>query len=260
MSMGLSIADEVIQVTLEPTQNESKPGEDSQLRLNHETLGATRNRSGARIQAKNIGLTKKEVTIGRLGVVVSDKADIRSYPNSRGRVLYTCIQGMYLALVGQSGDWYGVFMIDGSIGWVQKKCVNLLDYEVKAQTSMNSDLGNSIVATALKYLGVPYRWGGYSTSGLDCSGFVKAVFESHGIRLPRVSRDQALMGLPVSWSELQPGDRLYFACKGSQIDHTGIYIGNGLFIHSSSSRQGVAIDSIFSPFYSRSFVIARRTQ
>ena len=100
--------------------------------------------------------------------------------------------------------------------------------------------------------------GGYSTYGLDCSGFVKAVFASNGINLPRVAREQALVGMPVGWSQLQSGDRLYFACKGGQIDHAGIYMGNGFFIHSSMSRGGVAVDSVLKPFYMNSLVAARR--
>jgi cell wall-associated NlpC family hydrolase len=87
---------------------------------------------------------------------------------------------------------------------------------------------------------------------------VKAVFASHGINLPRVARDQANVGTPVSASQLQPGDRLYFACKGGEIDHAGIYIGNGLFIHSSASRGGVAVDNIMKPFYANALVTARR--
>lgn len=260
--VGSLLGEETIDVSLEPVmQSNSQSNESSSLRLKHETLGATR--SGSSKQALTTASTtntKEEAAIGRLGVVVSTRADIKSYPVSQGQVLYTCPEKTYLALLGQSGDWYGVLMIDGSIGWIEKKHVNLLDYEFKTASALGTSLGNRIVTTALKYLGVPYKWGGYSASGLDCSGFVKSVFAINGINLPRVSRDQAQVGTPVGdWKDLRPGDRLYFACNSALINHTGIYIGNGLFIHSSSSRQGVAIDSILSPFYARSLVAARRS-
>jgi len=257
------LGDETIGVSLDPVmQNTSQSNDESDsLRLKHETLGATRSGSSKQTRTTASATSaKKEPSIGRLGVVVSAKADIKSLPTSRGRVLYTCPAKTFLALVGQSGDWYGVLMIDGSLGWIEKKHVNLLDYEFNIASALGTSFGNRIVTTALRYLGIPYKWGGYSTSGLDCSGFVKAVFATNGIDLPRVSRDQAQVGTPVGdWKELRPGDRLYFACNSGQVDHTGIYIGNGLFIHSSSSRQGVAIDSIHSPFYARSLVAARRS-
>jgi len=149
-------------------------------------------------------------------------------------------------------------MVDSSTAWIEQSKVSLLDYQVMGQTSKPGS-GNGIVQTALKYLGIPYRWGGYSFGGLDCSGFVKAVFASNGIGLPRVAREQAMTGAAVGWTELQPGDRLYFACKGGAIDHAGIYMGNGLFIHSSVSRGGVAVDQITKPLYMNSLVAARRS-
>ena len=254
---GVGFADQTLTVTLDPPPGEPR----SDLRLNHETLGATREQSSkyqAVAQAPNAS-GKKEVAIGRVGVVTSSKADIRSRPDRRGRLLFVCPRNTYLAIVGENGGWYGVLMIDSSTGWVEKKNVGLLDYQVVSQPSQSKSLGGRVVNTALRCLGITYKWGGYSPGGLDCSGFVKAVFASHGINLPRTSRDQAVVGIPVGWSQLQPGDRLYFACKGGQIDHAGIYMGNGFFIHSSASRGGVAVDSVLKPFYMSALVAARRS-
>ncbi len=161
-------------------------------------------------------------------------------------------------MLGESKGWYGLLMADSSTGWIEKRDVRLLSYKVVGQQPRGSGPRDQIVDTALKYRGIRYKWGGYSFDGLDCSGFVKAVFASHGINLPRASRDQAAVGMPVGWAQLQPGDRLYFACKGGQIDHAGIYLGNGLFIHSSRSRGRVAVDSVLAPFYANSLVAARR--
>ena len=89
--------------------------------------------------------------------------------------------------------------------------------------------GGDVIQDALKYLGVPYKWGGTDpTTGLDCSGFVQQVYEDLGISLPRVSRDQAKAGRPVADLEsAQPGDLIAF---GTPVDHIGIYVGNGRMI------------------------------
>jgi len=249
-------AEQTLTITLDPSESKK-----DDIRLSHETTGATRENSAkAQYQATTTAKTSgKETPIGRVGVITASKADIKSAPSSRGRVFYTCPKDTYLAITGQNGDWYGVLMSDGSNGWIPKKYVSLLDYQVVGKQPQGSVGGNQIINTALKYLGIPYVWGGYSFSGLDCSGFVKAVFASNGISLPRVARDQANVGSAVPFNQLQAGDRLYFCCKGSVIDHTGIYMGNGMFIHSSSSRGGVGIDNLLSSRYTAWLVAVRRS-
>jgi cell wall-associated NlpC family hydrolase len=204
------------------------------------------------------------VAIGRVGVVTAPKAAIyRSRTSSR--ILATCAQDTPLGVVGEKGAWYGVLMIDMSTGWIRKSAVRLLDYDIVAKNTRStgsagsSTQGQQIVQSALKYTGVPYVWGGSSCNGLDCSGFVKTVYSEIGVNLPRVSRDQANVGAPVTWDDLQAGDRLYFACKGPEVDHCGIYMGNGLFIHSSVRRGGVAVDNLTSGFFARTLVAARRS-
>lgn len=256
---AVAVADErtTITVTLDPSEGLQES--DSGLQLNREAAGAVKAPTDKRYQAQVQNKTAaKDVTVGRVGVITAAKADIKAQPTSKAHTLFSCPKDTYLAIVSDNPAWYGVLMIDSSTGWVEKSKVGLLDYKVVGQPSTSNDAGSRIVQTALKYLGIPYKWGGYSFSGLDCSGFVKAVFASHGVSLPRVSRDQAKVGRAVSFSQLRAGDLLLFACKGNQIDHVGIYMGNGLFIHSSVSRGGVAVDSIMKPFYLNSLVAARR--
>ena len=88
---------------------------------------------------------------------------------------------------------------------------------------------NQVVETAASYMGIPYVWGGSQpSSGMDCSGFVRYVFKQHGVTLPHYSGYQAQMGIPVEPADIQPGDLVAF---GYPVHHVGIYIGDGLFIH-----------------------------
>jgi cell wall-associated NlpC family hydrolase len=162
-------------------------------------------------------------------------------------------------------------MVDNSIGWLPAESVRLLNADV-ARPSAAGDgptlgeqapdapgFAGAVLQAAYRYLGVPYVWGGNGRSGLDCSGLVKNCFAQNGVALPRRASEQARVGAAVRFSALQPGDRLYFAVKGSRIDHTGIYVGNGHFIHASMSRGEVGVDRLSRPLYARSLVAARRS-
>lgn len=235
--------------------------QESDLKLNHETSNPTQRETERKYvsHAGQSGDTSRgETNIGSLGVIAVSSASIKRTPSRRSANLFVCPKDTYLAIQGTNGAWYGVLMSDASTGWVEKSKVNLLNYQVTGQVGKSSSSNNRVVNTALKYLGIPYKWGGYSFKGLDCSGFVKAVYASHGVTLPRVARDQARVGMAVGWKQLEAGDRLYFACKGGPIDHAGIYIGNGYFIHSSTGRGGVAVDSIMKRLFFNSLVAARR--
>lgn len=104
-----------------------------------------------------------------------------------------------------------------------------------------------VLGTADQYLGVPYKWGGSSPDqGFDCSGFVRYVYRSQGVRLPRTSREQAAagQGITARVASLRSGDLLLFAESRQQISHVAIYAGDGRIIHSSSSGHGVRYDEL----------------
>jgi cell wall-associated NlpC family hydrolase len=112
---------------------------------------------------------------------------------------------------------------------------------------------------AYRYLGVPYHWGGNGAGGIDCSAFIKNVFQAVGYPLPRHSSDQTAYGLAIPKESLEPGDRLYFGNAAARnITHTGLYLGNGYFIHASSNARGVAISQVTEPLYERMYICARR--
>lgn len=127
-------------------------------------------------------------------------------------------------------------------------------------SSVATDLGGKIIATARKHLGAPYAYGGSSPSGFDCSGYVQYVYNQHGVSVPRSSGAQASAGTKVSKADLQTGDLVIFSgTYRSGPSHTGIYIGDGNFIHSSSTRSGgVIISNLNSGYYSNHFSYGRR--
>lgn len=122
----------------------------------------------------------------------------------------------------------------------------------------NEDLGKKIAAVGKDQLGVPYKWGGTTPSGFDCSGFILYVFNQFDISLPRTSAQQATVGKAVSKSKLQAGDLVFFKTSSASISHAGIYIGNNQFISATTSK-GIKIDSLNDPYYWGSrYVTARR--
>lgn len=120
-------------------------------------------------------------------------------------------------------------------------------------------LSSKLAATAKNFLGSRYVGGGASPSGFDCSGFTSYVYKQFGITLPRASTEQAYVGTQLSKVDLLPGDLLIFSNtykKGPS--HTGIYLGNGQFIHASTSTTGVIISDLNSTYYSSKFTFGRR--
>ena len=129
--------------------------------------------------------------------------------------------------------------------------------------SYSAGAGGEIIRTAKRYLGRRYVWGAEGPSSFDCSGFTQYVMKkSKGITLPRISRKQAYYGKYVSFRNLRPGDLIFFDTSRSRrgyVNHVGIYIGNGKFIHASSARHRVVITSFKShPFYRARFKWGRR--
>lgn len=213
--------------------------------------------------------TRDENVVGRLGVT-SSAAPIYQQPATRSRMIARVEAGVYLAICNSRTGWLGVLMADRTIGWIPAHTVRLLDYQVVGPngpaTRSGPQLDNplltggqrTILQTAYTFLGIPYRWGGTSPNGMDCSAFVQRCFASLGINLPRTAREQFGCGMPVAVAQLQAADRLYFQNKSGRITHTGIYIGDGYFIHSSSSRKGVAISRLDEQMYTRMYAGARR--
>ena len=111
-----------------------------------------------------------------------------------------------------------------------------------------------VVGIAMRYLGVPYVWGGASPSGFDCSGLVMYVYAQIGIALPHYTVAQYRVGVPVARDQLQPGDLVFFDGLG----HVGIYIGGDQFVHAPHTGDVVKVSSLNEGWYASSYVGARR--
>jgi cell wall-associated NlpC family hydrolase len=121
----------------------------------------------------------------------------------------------------------------------------------------------NVVEYSKKYLGTPYKYGGNTSSGMDCSGLIQLSFMQYGIQLPRVSRAMSKTGKPIPLKHVEIGDLVFFrTSKNSRrINHVGLVVkrnkANVEFIHSSSSK-GVMISSILNPYWRRNYVKSRR--
>lgn len=217
----------------------------------------------------------KVVTLGALGQTLNN-ATIHSSANSRARVFYRLKPYEYLVVrKSKYSGWHNVLMQNGRWGFIKSTTVAELPYTVTQNVDLRTSTytGSARIGAAgstsraaaardgLNYQGTPYQWGGNDPlNGIDCSAFVKYLYGKIGIQLPRTAAQQALVGTPITnLEDLQPGDRLYFwENRRNKIGHTGIYLGNGYFVHSSSGRKGVATDYLGSPKWRNILVAARR--
>lgn len=118
----------------------------------------------------------------------------------------------------------------------------------------------ALLQRAMGLLGTPYRWGGTSPdSGFDCSGLVNYVFRTTlGIELPRVSREMASNGEKVERAALTAGDLVFFGRRGTRVDHVGIYVGNGRFLHAPRTGRDVTVSALDGGYWAGKFKHARR--
>jgi cell wall-associated NlpC family hydrolase len=118
--------------------------------------------------------------------------------------------------------------------------------------------GYALSGTALSLRGAPYRDGGIDPTGFDCSGFVRYVYEQHGVAMPRQVRDQFRIGKNVDRDRLEPGDLVFFSTVAPGASHVGIVIGGDQFIHAPSERGVVRVESLTQQYWASRFIGAKR--
>ncbi|MFS0575580.1 C40 family peptidase [Sporosarcina sp. 179-K 3D1 HS] len=126
------------------------------------------------------------------------------------------------------------------------------------QAEASSSKSEAISKTATSLTGIKYVYGGTTTSGFDCSGYVSYVFKQHDINLARTSSGMYASGTAVKKDDLEAGDLVFFNTSGKGVSHVGIYIGEGNFAHASTSR-GTRVDKLDDPYYwGKRYVGAKR--
>lgn len=159
-----------------------------------------------------------DLEVSRLSAHIYGEADTEFGP------LLTIPHGSKLHLVEvYDSRWLKVLLPDGREGFIQKGDVEAESFE--------------LVSFAKKFLGLPYTWGGRSSFGYDCSGFVQMIYAKRGIRLLRDARQQITQGRPISIDELALGDLIFWGKSEKQIGHVGMFLGGGEFIHTSSREN-----------------------
>ncbi len=190
--------------------------------------------------------------------------NLRAKPNSSAEQLKQLEQGETVNIIGLNNGWYKVdyiTVLGWTTGYIRSDLLDLT--EVPPQNSnytYQQSVAQQLVNYSMNYLGVPYVWGGTTTSGFDCSGFTQYVFRQFGYELYRVAESQMLYnGATVNKSELQVGDLVFFAntyASNEAATHVGIYIGGNQFIHAASG--GVKITDLSNDYYAVRYAGARR--
>ncbi len=176
------------------------------------------------------------------------------------------VAGNILKLINEDGDYYQVEFPDKRIAYVLKNESEKFNYWYN---NLNP-IGENILKTAYRFMGVPYLWGGTSAKGMDCSGFTKTVFFLNGLIIPRDASQQVETGNLIDtkdgWENLQAGDLLFFGTKSSgnrkeRITHVAIYIGDGDYIHAAGRVRINSFNkskSYYSSYRKSGFIRAKR--
>ena len=215
------------------------------------------------------------------GKINTASVNLRSGPGTSHGVVDTASKGEKAYIIGINSGWYKV-IYGQHVCYVRSDFLDLTEkpYENKSSAkspkfyrggkslgtepsagsaATGSVTGDQIVALAKQNLGVPYKWGGTTPSGFDCSGFVYYVLNTLGIKASRTLTTMYAQGTEVSKSELKPGDIVFFKnTYKSGLSHVGIYVGGGQFIHSPHSGKVVSYADLNSDYYTSHYYGAVR--
>ncbi len=196
-----------------------------------------------------------------------DSVNVRTGPatsyDSYGKIYY----GNPVTVLGKENGWYKIKYppSEAGVAYISADYISLTvpatrsNKPVSYGSNSATSAGERVVQIAEQFLGLPYVYGGSTPAGFDCSGFTSYVFKQLGYSLYRSSYQQINNGVPVSKSELQAGDLLLFKKQGAErIHHVGIYVGDGMMIHSPQTGDVIKYASIVSGYYNNCYYAARR--
>ena len=208
----------------------------------------------------------KFTTYGR---VSGSDVNLRADATTKSAVVTVLKKGTALTVTGFADGWYSITRSDGIAGYIRSDLL-ALDLSAKyAATQINvptsgstvSGSAEALISMAREFMGVRYVYGGSGPKSFDCSGFTMYLCRQFGISLPHSATSQWQSGKGTKVTELSsllPGDLVYFCdpsrSNGKACSHCGVYLGNGQFIHASSSKAKVVISDLTSGYYNRYFV------
>jgi len=196
----------------------------------------------------------KVVEVTSLMANVYRDADVTT---ARPKVLAPLAARLEVAGYGPDGRWIAVRLPTGDTGYVQAGDVKAIDPASPRPRGSRQD----IVATARRFLGTPYLWGGMTVHGIDCSGLVSRVYHANGVELLRDTGPQFAdpNAEPVAPDKLEPGDLVFFGKDAKSISHVGLYLGDGRFINATTHEvPTVREDRLDDPYWSAVYQGARR--
>ncbi len=212
--------------------------------------------------------TNYDASAARYDTEVTYGVNLRTAPSASSKVIRMLQRGEDIRVVSEAGgNWLKVQTKSGTTGYISDN-EKYTDYDGASSGSGSGGSAttpkrSAIVSTAKSYKGdFKYDWGAepWNTNykKADCSSYMELVFRKHDIDLPRTSRQQAKEGTYVSKKNLKPGDLVFFDTNDNgSINHVGLYIGGGDFIHASPIFDGVGVSDINSNYWSDHYVTAR---
>ena len=191
------------------------------------------------------------------GYVNCNLLNVRVSPTTESGIVTQLPTGSKVEIIYADMGWYNIRMQNGVTGYVVAPYITKAQI-VKTETG-NTNVGEKVALNAYNYLGSRYVYGTAGPKTFDCSGFTSYLYKQYGISLPRTSNSQGYIGTYVAKSDLKPGDILCFSNRSDKrINHVGVYVGNGDFIHASTSVRGVVKDNLNEKYYVNHYVTARR--